>query len=281
MTTRIFRLTVPTLVIAIALAIPAVAANKDIIRLQTQIEALGQQITQMKQGFDERMGVMQHLVEQTTDSVNKIGLRINELQTGLQQQDAASGGRVEQLSTQVQALQDSIDELKAHLARVSKQLQDMESARQTLAAQPSPTAATGNAPSAEVLYNNALRDYNAGQYDLAHQQFGDYLKHYGTTDLAGNAQYYLADIAFRQGSYSDAVKGYDRVLEQYPGGNKTAAAHLKKGLALLELGDQDAAVRELNTLVARYPRSVEATQARDRLKKLSAARTRPRRSQQR
>ena len=109
------------------------------------------------------------------------------------------------------------------------------------------------APPADALYNNALRDYNAGKYDLSSQEFGDYLKYYGTTDLAGNAQFYLADIEYRQGNFDAAVKDYDKVLEQYPGGSKARAAQLKKGYALLELGQREAGVRELNSLIARYP----------------------------
>ena len=91
------------------------------------------------------------------------------------------------------------------------------------------------------------------------------MKYYGNTDLAGNAQFYLADIEYRQGNFDAAVKDYDKVLEQYPSGQKAAAAQLKKGYALLELGQRDAGVRELNSLIQRYPRSIEASQARDRL----------------
>jgi len=64
------------------------------------------------------------------------------------------------------------------------------------------------------------------------------------------------------------VKDYDKVIEEFPDGNKAAAAHLKKGFALLELSQRDAGVRELNGLINRYPRSQEAQAARDRLKKL-------------
>ena len=67
------------------------------------------------------------------------------------------------------------------------------------------------------------------------------------------------------------MKDYDKVLEQYPGGSKAAAAQLKKGYALLELGQRDAGVRELNSLISRYPRSIEASQARDRLRRLGVA----------
>jgi len=128
--------------------------------------------------------------------------------------------------------------------------------------------AVSQAPPANVLYNNALRDYNSGKYDLSSQEFNDYIKYYANTDLAGNAQFYLADIEYRQGNFEAAARDYDKVLEQYPGGNKAAAAQLKKGYALLELGQREAGIRELKSLIGRYPRSIEASQARDRLHRL-------------
>ena len=52
------------------------------------------------------------------------------------------------------------------------------------------------APSADLLYSNGLRDLNGRKYDLANQEFQDYLRYYGTTDLASNAQFYLGEIAY-------------------------------------------------------------------------------------
>ena len=277
-----------TYVLAVVLALalgalapsPALGASKEIIQLQTQVQALQDQMARMQQSFDERMGVMRSLVEQSTDNINRMGAAVDGLQKGLQQQNSEAGGRVDQVSGQIQALHDSLDELKARVAKVSKQLDDMNAARENLAqqqqasmtsplpGQPGTSAAQLQAPPADVLYNNALRDYNAGKYQLAMQEFADYLKFYGSTDLAGNAQFYIADIEFRQGDFQQAVVSYDKVLEQYPGGNKVPAAQLKKGFALLELGQRDAGTRELNSLIARYPRSIEASQARERLRKL-------------
>ena len=256
------------LAFALAPASPAFAVSKEIIQLQTQVQALQDQMARMQQSFDERMGVMRNLVEQSTDNVNKVNASIGVLQTTLQRQQTDSLGRTDQISGQIQSLNDSLDELKARLAKVSKQLEDMSAAKETLAA----TAAAPAAPPADILYNNALRDYNAAKYDLAQQQFADYMKFYGNTDLAGNAQFYLADIEYRQGNFEQAVRDYDKVLEQYPGGNKAQAAQLKKGLALLQLGEKDAGVRELNSLIQRYPRSIEASTAKDQLRKLGAGR---------
>ena len=269
---------------------PAFPVAKEIIQLQTQVQQLQDQMTQMRQSFDERMGVMRNLIEQSTDNVNRINTTINDLNKALQTQHNDVATRNDQLSGQVQALTDSLDELKGRLARISKQLEDMQAAQQNI---PQPGAAPGangqaapagaapaqsQAPPPDVLYNNALRDYNAGKVDLASSEFADYLKYYGTTDLAGNAQFYIADIAFRQGNYAQAVKEYDRVLEQYPGGNKTSAAQLKKGQALIQLGQRDAGIRELQSLIQRYPKTIEAATARDQLRKMgvgTAANTKP------
>ncbi len=283
-----FRNNVAGLAIAalmIAAAGPAAAANKDMIQLQTQVQALQDQVARMQQSIDMNMGVMKNLIEQSADSVNKMNTAVGDLQQKMQAQSTDSNGRMDQLSGQVQSLHDTVDELKSRLAKVSKQLDDMQQGGQNLAAgQPGMTAggapanpvtsgggsapAPSQAPAADVLYNNGLRDYNSGKYDLASQEFNDYLKYYSTTDLAGNAQFYVADIEYRQGNFEAAVRDYDKVLEQYPGGNKAAAAQLKKGYALLELGQRDAGVRELNSLISRYPRSIEASQARDRLRRL-------------
>src|SRR5262245_52704354 len=183
---------------------PAWSVSKEIVQLQTQVQALQDQMAQMKQSFDERMGVMKNLVEQNTDAVNKVSTAINGLQSTLQQQQNEGASHVDQLSGQIQALNDTLDELKARLAKVSKQLEDMQSAQQTLAAQQAQQAQQQQAPPPDVLYNNALRDYNAAKNDLAVQEFGDYIKYYPNTDLTGNSYFYLAEIQFRQGNYQEA-----------------------------------------------------------------------------
>ena len=118
-----------------------------------------------------------------------------------------------------------------------------------------------------------MRDYQAGKNDLAVQEFSDYVKYYPNTDLAGNANFYLADIEFRQGNYQAAAKSYDLVLQSFPDGNKAAAAELKKGLSLIELGQQEAGIASLRHVIQRYPKSNEALQARDRLRKLGVGTT--------
>src|SRR5258705_8668495 len=256
---------------------PAYGASKEMIQLQTQVQQLEEQMTNMRQTFDERMGVMKNLVEQNTDAANKTTAAIAALQTTLQKQQGDASGHVDQISGQIQALNDTMDELRPRLAKVSKQLEDMQSAQQSLAATQQATTAQqqaqANAPPPDVLYANALRDYNGGKNDLASQEFSDYVKFYPNTDLAGNSYYYLGELQFKQANYQQAVQSYDQVLQNFPSGNKAASAQLKKGFALVELGKQDEGISELRRLIQRYPHSPEALQARERLRKLGVATT--------
>lgn len=254
---------------------PAFGVSREIIQLQTQVQALQDQMTHMQQSFDERMGVMKSLMDQNTDSMNKVAAAITTLQGSLEKVQGDNGSKVDQLSGQIQALNDSLDELKARLAKVTKQLEDMQAAQQSLAAtQATQTAqqqALAQAPPPDVLYNNGLRDYNAGKNDLAQQEFSDYIKFYPSTDLAGNSYFYLAELYYKQGNFQEAVKNYEQVLQNFPTGNKAASADLKKGFALIELGQNEAGVAELRHVIQRYPRTNEALQARDRLRKLGVS----------
>ena len=250
---------------------PAFGANKDMVQLQTQVQQLQEQMTAMKSSFDERMGVMKNLVEKDTDAVNKVAAALSTLQQTMQTQQQGEGSKSDQLSGQIQALNDTMDEIKVRLAKVTKQLEDMQAQQQSFAAtqatQKAAADAAAAAPPPDVLYNNALRDYNGGKNDLATQEFSDYIKFYPNTDLAGNSYYYLGELQFKQANYQQAVQSYDQVLQNFPSGNKAASAQLKKGFALLELGKQDEGVSELRHLIQRYPHSPEALQARERLRK--------------
>jgi tol-pal system protein YbgF len=262
------------------------AASKEMIQLQTQVQALQDMLQQIQQSNAEKMGVLQHLVEQTADSVNRMSAGMDALAQSVKTQNDATSAKVDGVSGQVQSLHDSVDELKARVAALNKTLQDLQAQSQTMAAQQpvqagAPPAAAGaqqspgqpgaaqpappQAPPVGDLYQSALRDYNAARYDVSGGEFGDVLRYYPQDDLAGNAQFYLGEIAYRQGNYQAAVKAYDATVEQYSGNPKIPAAQLRKGEALIALNQKEAGVRELRNLIQRYPQTPEAQQARSRL----------------
>jgi tol-pal system protein YbgF len=266
---------------------PAEAVARELIELQRDVTNLlqGQKelVTQMTQDHT----VTKTLVEQTNDNVGKLSATMGSLQKSVQDVQANSGARLDTMSTQVQGLSDNLEEIKSRLGKLNQQLVDLQSTVQSLDSKISGAstpanpgggaaggsrspAAPGSAPSADTLYSNGLRDITSGKYDLARSEFQDYLKYYGDTDLASNAQFYLGEIAYAQKSYDQAVAEYEKVITNYPKSFKLAPARLKKAMALLILGQKAAGIRELREVVNRYPGTEEERKARARLKELGA-----------
>jgi TolA-binding protein len=121
------------------------------------------------------------------------------------------------------------------------------------------TPQASSAPPADELYKTALGDYMSAKYALSSSEFGDVVKFYPDNPLSGNSFYYMAEIEYRGGHYTDDV------LQQYPDSNKVPVSHLHKGMALIALKQNDAGVRELRSLIQRFPNSPEAMQARSKL----------------
>src|ERR1700689_3451639 len=99
---------------AIFCTVPAFGVNKDMVQLQTQVQQLQDAVARLQQSNDERMGVLKDLVQQNADSVNKMSLAVGALQQLLRTQAEASGTKLDQVSGQMQSLNDSVDEVKAH-----------------------------------------------------------------------------------------------------------------------------------------------------------------------
>jgi tol-pal system protein YbgF len=281
---------------------PAEAVARELIELQHDVTSLLQGQKDLSTQMTQDHTVMKTLVEQSSDTVGKLNGTMSALQKSMQDVTANSGARLDTMSTQVQGLSDNLEEIKSRLGKLNQQLVDLQNTVQSIDAKISggggagatPTASNsgggmssqpassspppsgaptggGSAPSADTLYSNGLRDITGGNYDLARKEFLDYLKFYGDTDLASNAQFYLGEIAYKQKQYNQAVSEFDKVLANYPKSFKLAPARLRKGMALIEVGQKTAGVRELREVIKRYPNTEEERLARAKLKELGVA----------
>src|SRR5437660_1377157 len=280
---------------------PAEAVARELIELQRDVTSLLQGQKDLSTQVTQDNTVMRTLISQSNDTVGKLGSTMSSLQKSVQDVQANAGARLDTMSTQVQGLSDNLEEIKSRLGKLNQQLVDLQNSVQSLdakisgagAAAPAtsstgssrPTGSAGSspsssgipagAPSADTLYSNGLRDVTSGKYDLARSEFEDYLKYYSETDLASNAQFYLGEIFYKQKQYVDAVAAYDKVLSNYPKSFKLGPARLRKGMALLELGQRNGGVRELREVIKRFPGSDEDRLARAKLKELGVPITAP------
>jgi tol-pal system protein YbgF len=281
---------------------PVGAVAREIVELQQSVNQLIQGQKDIQTQLAQNAAVDKTLMEQSMDTVNKLTGTMMALQKTVQDMQANSGARLDTMSTQIQGISDNLQETLARMGKLNQQLTDAQNAIQGIDAKlassaPPPAAAApgagapgaspnglppipgtpaastppASAPSADLLYSNGLRDLNGKKYDLAAQEFGDYLKFYGTTDLASNAQFYLGEILFSQQQYQQAIDAYSKVIDNYPKSFKIAPAHLKRALALITLGEKSSGVSELRMVVKSYPGTDEEKRAKAKLQELGVA----------
>ncbi len=197
--------------------------------------------------------------------------------------------KVEELQEQIEALYASLEVTTRRLQSISQELAAARAFSSSTAVLPPVTtagdAATGSDPVAgaaagtaiaaprgsatpDELYRSAYEDYMRGNYDLAADGFGEYLRLYPSTELSDNALYWIGECQDAQERPQEALDTFTQVLEDYPSSDKAAAAQLKKGLIYLKMGDQGQGVVNLQYVVYEHPGTREADLAREQLKSL-------------
>ncbi|MCI0494176.1 tol-pal system protein YbgF [candidate division KSB1 bacterium] len=116
-----------------------------------------------------------------------------------------------------------------------------------------------------AIYNSAYLDLSKGNYQLAMQGFQQFLEKFPQSDLADNAQYWLGEVFYAQKENQKAIDEFKKVVENYPRGDKVAAALLKIGYCHFNLGDQATGKKFMKIVTERFPNTEEARLARSRL----------------
>jgi tol-pal system protein YbgF len=120
----------------------------------------------------------------------------------------------------------------------------------------------------EGLYARAKQHFDKGEYENARELFRSFLKQYPKSKKGDNAQFWIGEIYYREKWYEKAILEYQKVIENYPKGNKTPSALLKQGFAFLSLDDKANAQLILKELIRKFPDSNEANVAKNKLKTL-------------
>ncbi len=257
----------------------AFGANKEIQELQREIaqlqDALQNAIGQLRRAQDQNFAALTALVQQAVSGSNEANKAVALLQSSISQSlssmEGRANSRMDAMSNDLHAVQNSVSDLASAMARVQTSLQDVNNqlkVLQTPAAAPPPTAspaqpgASAAQPdlppvSAASLYADAEKDYRADRLDMALDGFKRFLNYYPDSGQAADAQFYVGSIHYRQNNFQDAAKNFDLLLQRYPNDSRRAPdAHYFKGMSLFNIrGRETEARQELQELVALYPNS--------------------------
>lgn len=118
-------------------------------------------------------------------------------------------------------------------------------------------------------YQAAFELLKEQRYEPAAQAFQQFLKTYPDSELADNAQYWLAESYYVTDQFEEALVQFRIVISGYPRSEKLPDAWLKIGYSNYELGRWDAAREALTRAQREFADTTAARLAEQRLKRMA------------
>jgi len=229
--------------------------NADEQSLRLQLASLRQQVAGVNEQVRSLTGRIEELEHQTNRQVQKESESVNIRQDQL-----------EQLAESARSNDERIHRLEQYLNFESS---SPAAASGSTAVKPVPTTQIKKELSEDELYRQAKLAFDRGDSEKARKLFQDIIDRHPKSEQADNAQFWIGETYYREKWYEKAILEYQKVIENYPKGNKVPASLLKQGFAFLNLGDKTNSRIILQELIKKYPQSNEAKIAQDKLKELS------------
>lgn len=117
-------------------------------------------------------------------------------------------------------------------------------------------------------YQAAFQLLREQRYDEAAAAFEQFLAVFPDSELAGNAQYWLAESHYVTQKFDQALAAFQLVLNRYPQSSKVPDALLKMGYCYYEKENWSEARSSLNRVRGEYPDTTAARLAGQRLERM-------------
>ncbi len=158
-------------------------------------------------------------------------------------------GKVENIEFRLNSLEKKMEMIDKDIDLRFTQMKKQTSAAPASAAQKN--TSSNKAPtgiSAKSLYESALTNLRADKLSDAENQLSQFLASYPQDALAGNAQYWLGEVYYKQRNFTKAAVAFKDGYSKYPEGAKGPDCLLKLGLSMKALGKKDEACTAFTNL---------------------------------
>ncbi len=199
------------------------------------------------------------------DTLTGLSTRLTRVRAETQSGIRDIGNRVLQVQEASGQSQQSIREMRAAL----------EQRNRTPPPAPPPSSAPDTTPPVveepgpNELFQLGRDQLARGGFTAAQAAFRDLLGKYPESELAADAQFYLAESLAGAGKTAAADSAYATVVTKYPTSLRAATALYKRGVSQQKAGRTATAKRTFNEVIRLFPESDEAALARERLRGMS------------
>lgn len=170
-----------------------------------------------------------------------------------------------EIDERLTASENKLDDLSYFFSQSMKKLETSPKPNPLLDTTKKNSNPTSIQVNARELYETAYLDLTKGKYDLAISGFAEFLKNFPNSEMADNAQYWLAQSYYAKEDFNQAISQYKKLLETYPGSDKTSDCLYKLGLCYQAMKNSTQANKYFKEVVDKYPNSTEAKLAREKL----------------
>jgi tol-pal system protein YbgF len=220
------------------------------------------------------------------EQIKQLETRVVKLEDAAKQQTQSMldlQGQIEALNTEIRKLRGQNEEIAHGLQDAEKRQKDFyvdldtrvrhfesteEASKEAAAAAiakpaPAPVAVESTGPLSEEHALEAAYDlYKVGNHAYAIKAFQEFLKKYPDSVHIPNVNYWLGNAQYAQKDYPGALDSYLGLLKDYPDTPKSPDVLLAIAQCQQKLKRPIPAHKTLNQLIAKYPASAAAAQAR-------------------
>jgi tol-pal system protein YbgF len=239
------------------------AVEGQLARQNAMIEKFSQTTENKEQNIRGQTANLRVEIESMREQIGAINGRLEEVEHLVKQEKDASGlSELDRLKEDTRTMNSRITSIEQYL--------DMGGAAKSTAVKPAPAKVPAasvplSSLSEQALYDQAKQAFDAGELEKARQGFQEFMKRFPDSQNADNAQFWIGEIYYREKWYEKAIVEYQKVVEDYPKGNKIRSAMLKQGYAFINIGDNANARLILKDLISKYPNTTEAQLATQKL----------------
>lgn len=249
---------IPALFVLLVLSLPLSAVKKDTQLILDEMQKLSDSVAQLS--------------AQVAELLKKSGIS-DERISAVARNQADLAQSKENFTLSVQFFKEELNDLKNSLNKLDDKIMNLQAGNGGTSPAGTVNAAIP-AVSAQVqdpssIYYAAYSDYIKENFDLAIEGFRQFIRSFPESTLADNSLYWIGECYYAKKKYQDAINTFNALLVKYKDGDKAAAAILKKGYALIEMGRQSEGIAILKDLISRFPLSEEASLAGQKIKEFS------------
>jgi tol-pal system protein YbgF len=216
--------------------------------------------------LDRRMQAIERIVQ------NQSLVNLTQQVSAMERRDSELQGQVESLEYESETTADRQRQLYADLDARIQELEASLQASNSRSVLDGGTLAPGQLPvpdgSDRDNYQAAFELLKEQRYEPAAMAFQQFLVAYPDSELADNAQYWLAESHYVTQMFDEALNEFEVVITKFPRSRKVPDALLKMGYCSYELKQWDTARASLERVTAEYPETTAARLAGQRLERM-------------